>query len=110
MPEKPDKAFNEWSLKVFEELVSLNAKYHEINQDMNNKMSALRDIIDERYAMIEEKLEKISHVIDGNGSPGLKIRVDRLEISENRRSWLLRSAVVSSITAMMAVLVSWLKR
>lgn len=47
----------------------------------------------ERYKNVDEKLDRILRHLDGNGSPGLVVRLDRLEQNERRRNWWMRSVV-----------------
>lgn len=37
------------------------------------------------------KLDRILKLLDGNGTPGMLIRMDRLEQAENRRKWGVRA-------------------
>jgi len=44
------------------------------------------------------KLNRIYEAIEGNGKPGLFIRMDRLEQSHKQRQWLSRTVTVAIIT------------
>jgi hypothetical protein len=44
---------------------------------MNN--DELKNYIDEKFSALNANIEKIRECIEGNGNPGLKIRVDRIE-------------------------------
>jgi len=98
----------EWSQKVYEELGQFN----------NN--------VQEKFTNIDTKLEKLNELIMGNGTPergllvrvdrleqknieDLDLRVDRLEQSESRRTWLLRAAIVACIGCICATVAAWLK-
>ncbi len=52
----------------------------------------------ERLMTLVEKHEKM---IFGNGTPGMNVRVDRIEKSEERRGWTMR-LIWSSIAALTA--------
>lgn len=100
MPEKTDKTFNDWSMRVLEELVALNAKTENLAQEL-----------DDKYTLLQNGIEKINETLSGNGDPskGLIVRVDRLEQNEGRRTWLLRATIVASLGAILATLSQWIK-
>lgn len=50
------------------------------------------------FNRIEGKIDRIVYYIEGNGTPGLKTRVDRLEqksIMQSRFIWLLIAALIT---------------
>lgn len=58
-----------------------------------------------RFDGVEEKLDRLIECLEGDASaPGLRTRVDRLEQTESRRAWTVRTLVA----AMVAVIVKWL--
>lgn len=66
------------------------------------------DIID-RLARIEEhvqestrKIDSLIHVIDGNGFPGFRLRLDRLEQLEARRRWYHHTAIGAAIVSLVS--------
>lgn len=118
-----DKTWMEWSHKVLEELVTLNARVESLDEKNEN----MRKRIEERYLQIEAKLEKTNELLNGNGSPekGLVVRVDRLEMKdvedldvrvdrleqiEVRRILLIRAMIVTFIGTIGATIASWIKR
>lgn len=74
------------------------------------------DIID-RLARIEEhvrestrKIDSLIHVIDGNGFPGFRLRLDRLEQLEARRRWYHHTAVGAAIVSLVSSALILLRR
>lgn len=73
------------------------------------------EIID-RLARIEEqvrestrKIDSLIHLIDGNGAPGFRVRLDRLEQNEVRRRWYLSTAVGAAIVSMVSAAMTFLR-
>jgi hypothetical protein len=61
-----------------------------------------------QFEVIQGKLDHLDEAIRGNGEPGIKLRLDRLEQDAKRQSkliWLIIGAVVTSVTS---GLVAWL--
>ena len=61
-----------------------------------------------QFELIQTKLDHLDEAIRGNGEPGIKMRLDRLEQDAKRQSkliWLIVGAVVTSITS---GLVAWI--
>ncbi len=128
-----DKTFQEWSLKVLEELVELNrktdsvaAKQDSISEEVENRLNEIEADAQERDRRIDQKLDTINLLLNGNGSPekglivrvdrleqrdieDLDIRVDRLEQTESRRTWLMRLCVGSCIAAVFTTLSSYFR-
>jgi hypothetical protein len=46
-----------------------------------------------------EKIDRLVHAVEGNGEPGMKIRVDRLEQTAQSNKWLVRTIGASLIAA-----------
>lgn len=57
------------------------------------------------YDELNRRLARIEYGIFGNGEPGIKTRLDRLEQDAARRKWHIR-AVVTGVIAALAV---WLR-
>lgn len=119
-----DKAWQEWSHKVLEELITLNNRCEQLKEEIDEKYELLQNGLEERYSHIEKKLEKMNELLTGNGTPekglvirvdrleqsnidDLPIRVDRLEQAEGRRTWLTRTTLVACIGAIVAQVVTW---
>ena len=69
-----------------------------LQSDVTELKIAMATMATETKAM-NKKLDTVVHSIEGNGKPGLNIRVDRLEQSGRLRSkaiWLLVAAVISA--------------
>jgi uncharacterized protein (UPF0335 family) len=56
---------------------------------------------------IADDVKVIKELLTGNGNPsrGFIVRVDRLEENEKRRSWWIKSAMGTSIAAIIGLLV-----
>ena len=52
----------------------------------------------------QDNFAKIDEVFDGNGRPGMKTRVDRLEVADRDRTWHIRTLWV----AILGGVISWL--
>lgn len=92
--------WNEWSLKVLEELTTLNARQDQLSRDIEN--------LDEST---NAKIDKINELLNGNGTPekGMVVRLDRQEQNEQRRTWVVRTAIAAAIVAFVAAIVQWIK-
>ena len=114
--------WNDWSLKVLEELTTLNARQEQLTRDFEEtKRQLFRQFeetkqqitknVDDKDKIILEKLENVSELLNGNGSPekGIIVRLDRIEQNEQRRTWLLRTTIVASVGAILSTLASWFK-
>jgi chromosome segregation ATPase len=105
MPTQAEK-WNEWSMKVLEELTALNAQF----ESLEDKQDVLRNGMEERFNQIEKKIEQLNELLNGNGHPekGIVVRLDRLEQTEERRSFMHRATIVSAIGAIVATVFQWL--
>lgn len=103
-----DKNWQEWSRKVLEELVKLNSENQQLKEEIGEKYDNLRDDMLDRFQALDRKIDKQQEILTGNGSPekGLLIRVDRLEQTDNKRSWLLRTTIGTSIGSIIAALIA----
>lgn len=45
--------------------------------------------VEERLTVMDEKLDKLIHSVEGNGRPGLLLRVDRVEQKERLARWAI---------------------
>jgi len=66
------------------------------------------EICKEEFAQIQEKLDRLDEAIRGNGEPGLKTRIDRLERSETTRSrllWLIAGSAVTGAISLVGSLI-----
>lgn len=69
-----------------------------LQSDVTELKIAFATMVVETSSM-NEKLDKVVHSIEGNGKPGLNLRVDRLEQTGRLRSkviWLLLAAIISA--------------
>ena len=57
----------------------------------------------DEFGQINDKLDRLDEAIRGNGEPGLKVRIDRLERAEAIRSrllWLIAASTVTGAVSM----------
>jgi hypothetical protein len=103
--------WNEWSLKVLEELTTLNNRYDQLTKDIESQQSQFDKSLEAVQLNLGNKIDKMNELMNGNGTPekGIIIRLDRLEQSESRRTWLLRTTLISCIGAIVATIAQWIK-
>jgi hypothetical protein len=65
-------------------------------QDSLTDINIKQARVEERLTVMDEKLDKLIYAIDGNGKPGLLIRVDRVEQKERMARWAI-AVVVGAI-------------
>lgn len=71
-----------------------------------DRVIATLAIIDNKIDAITEDVSELSKSVNGNdGSPGLRIKVDRLEQRAKRQDW----TIGATVTAMLGVVVTWLQ-
>lgn len=58
---------------------------------------------------LEETVDRLVHSIEGNGQPGIKIRIDRLEQNAETRRWFTRTALGAAIGSIVVSIFTWLK-
>ena len=69
-------------------------------------LGAGQDVILESLHVLCTKVDKIMSYLEGqNGTPGMKIRMDRLEQAESRRSWTVRAVLVAVLGLLTKVVV-----
>lgn len=63
-----------------------------------------RRFVRDQLRDIKDDISRIIHVIDGNGDPGIKVKVDRLERSDRMRhrlEWAVIFTIVVALTGML---------
>lgn len=55
---------------------------------------------------MRETVKEHDHFIDGNGRPGAKVRLDRIEQADLRRKWLVRAMSLPVI----GIILDWIVR
>lgn len=85
-----------------------------MNQDLKiitDKLDDIKGTMDKHITATEiyreeqkGKITKLEYAVEGNGKPGLKTKVDRLERSEYIKNWILGSLFV----AIIPILISYL--
>ena len=58
----------------------------------------------DEFGQIKDKLDRLDEAIRGNGEPGLKVRIDRLERAEAISSRLLWLITASAVTGALSLL------
>ena len=62
----------------------------------------------DQFESIHKKLDRLDEAIRGNGEPGIKVRLDRLEQNAKRQSKLIWLIVGSLATASGSALIAWI--
>jgi len=84
-------------LQITAQLARLTERCDQTASDLRENYSALQSQIEDHTTRINDGLTRLEHLLLGNGSDGLVVRIDRLEQNEDRRSKLTWAAVGSSI-------------
>ena len=110
-PKDGSEKISEFTIKIHQQLVELNSRYEMLAHDLTEKHNQLYNELQQQKEYIKTKVEKIEELLNGNGTPekGIVVRLDRLEQSEARRTWLMRATITTSIGAIVAAIVNWLK-
>jgi hypothetical protein len=58
---------------------------------------------------LNEKVDRVLYALEGNGTPGLKVRVDRLEQNEESRKWWMGMAITATIGGLLLTLWNGIK-
>lgn len=100
--------WNDWSMKVLEELTELYAKQEQLTKELERSIN----MASEDKKEILSKLDTINALLNGDESPekGMIVRLDRLERSEQNRTWLLRTTIIAAIGALLSTIASWFKQ
>jgi hypothetical protein len=118
-----DQLFSEWTRRVYDELAQLNSRF----ETLDHKYNQLHGKFEERIALVDKTIERINDLMTGGIEPSkgivvridrieqrnvedLLLRVDRLEQSESRRTWLLRATVVACLGAIGATIASYFRK
>lgn len=65
--------------------------------------------IERRLDAIERKLDRIDESIRGNGTPGINVRLDRLEQSASRQRRVIWLIIGAMVTATTTTLIAWIR-
>ena len=71
------------------------------------------EVLLERVNTVCNKVDKVLTCLEGDGTPGNpghKVRIDRLEQSESRRTWAFRAVVVSVFGLIVEFVVGLIKK
>jgi hypothetical protein len=80
------------------------------NEVLATKIDYLTDLVSKHIDRDDERFDKLFGTLDGNGQPGLKTRLDRLEQAEASRKeykGTITASVVGSIGAFLVSIVTW---
>jgi hypothetical protein len=58
---------------------------------------------------LERKQDEILYILNGNGTPGLKTRIDRLERLASGAAWIFGLVGGPAIIAVFVLIVGWLR-
>jgi Uri superfamily endonuclease len=61
------------------------------------RMEERQEAQGQKLTAFDEKLDRLVYAMEGNGTPGLKTRIDRLEQNDARRKWILRLIATSVV-------------
>ena len=53
--------------------------------------------LDEQVKNMDEKLDKLLYMMEGNGKPGVLVRVDRLEQTAEGQKWLMQAFIGATV-------------
>ena len=59
---------------------------------------------------IEKKLDEITYALNGNGTPGLKTRIDRLERLASGGAWVFGLVGGPVLIALFMLAVNWIRQ
>lgn len=113
--------------QILDALNRANEVQESLLKEVGDKYDLLQARINERFAQMDEKLERLNVILTGNGDPskGLvvrvdrlehdniedgEVRVDRLEQSESRRNWLVGTTLTAVIGVVVAEVVGFFTR
>ena len=63
-------------------------------------------VLGEKLDHLTEKVTELHHTVCGNGKPGLKIEVDRLNQRQKIRDWVLGSVLVPLVLTVIGGILS----
>jgi hypothetical protein len=91
----------EWTSNVLSQLMDLNNRYEALERQISAKYENLEREYAKKFELLSERIERNTSIISGGSEPtkGLVIRLDRLEQTEHRRLWWLRSTLVACVGA-----------
>lgn len=72
-------------------------------ESVETKLDLLVDLVKAHLADDKAAFDHLEEMLNGNGQPGLKTRLDRLEQTEEGRRWNLRTIWA----ALVAIIVGW---
>jgi pantothenate kinase len=104
MPEtqkERDTRWTEWTTNVLSQLMDLNSRYEALERQIASKYEAIENEFADKYTNLSERVERHGQIITGGSEPskGIVIRLDRLEQTETRRTWWLRSTIAAAVAA-----------
>lgn len=67
-------------------------------------------VLADKIDVLAGEVKHISEMLNGNGQPGLKVRIDRLEQTEGNRKWGLRTIWAAVVSLVLAVAAEWVWR
>ena len=72
---------------------------------IHTEIKLLRQSVDIMNRLTDKRLKKLEGFVDGNGEPGAKVSIDRLEQTSKRLRWV--AGVIASGTLLLALQSLW---
>ena len=107
-----EKKWQEWASSILEQLIDLDTRYEILSREISAKNESLSKELNEKFKDLTVKIEKNTTILMGNGEPskGIVIRVDRLEQSESRRGWWIKSILGACLAAVITSIFAYFKK
>jgi hypothetical protein len=64
-------------------------------------------VLGEKMDNLTDKVNELHHTVCGNGKPGLKIEVDRLNQRQKIRDWILGSVLIPLVLTVIGGILTW---
>lgn len=77
------------------------------NAVLADKLDNLTELVKSHIVSDEKHFESLNMFINGNGAPGAKTRIDRLEQVEQGRTWNFRMLWTALVGTALTVALNW---
>lgn len=98
---------------IYKAITNLQSDVISEGAKLKSKMADLKldvALLNSSIISIEKTTNSNSYAINGNGTPGIKSRLQRVEDSENRREWWAKVSLGSAIGAVITAVGSFFLR
>lgn len=96
--------------KVHDQLVALNARYEALDKNLETKADEIQQNVAGRIEHLSRSIEAINNLLINDPQRSIVVRLDRLEQTDNRRTWLIRAAIASGLAGIVSLLEQLFKR